>query len=338
MIIVVTGAAGFIGSNLIKELNNRGYRDILAVDNLTKGDKCQNLRDLDILDFIDKEDFIHSIVNEEYDNQVDYIFHQGACSATTEADGRYMMKNNYEYSCLLLEYAQRNDTPLVYASSAATYGSSNTFVEERQFEAPLNVYGYSKFLFDETVRRYFESGLKSPIVGLRYFNVYGYREFHKGRMASVVLHNFNQYHEYGSVKLFEGCQGYCNGEQMRDFISVEDVVRINMHFFDNHTQEPEEISGIFNCGTGKARSFNDLALATINACRKAEGKQAIDLLTAVTQGILEYIAFPGDLAGKYQCFTEANNSRLIKDAGYKQAFLSLEQGIENYVSQLLAQA
>ncbi|AUR53041.1 ADP-glyceromanno-heptose 6-epimerase [Aquella oligotrophica] len=336
MIIVVTGAAGFIGANIVKELNARGHFDIIAVDNLTNGNKARNLADLDILDYIDKEDFIQSIVAGEYDNQVDYIFHQGACSATVEADGRYIMKNNYEYSCLLLEYAQKNEVPMIYASSAATYGASSKFVEDRENEIPLNVYGYSKLLFDQTVRRYFEGGLKAPVVGLKYFNVYGHREFHKGRMASVVLHNFRQYQEFGGVKLFEGCQGYGNGEQSRDFISIEDVVNVNMHFFTNHIQNPHEVSGIFNCGTGQARSFNDLAMATINACRKAEGKPAIDLATAVTQGILEYIPFPGDLAGKYQCFTQADNTRLINDGLYKTPFLTLEQGVENYVNQLLA--
>ena len=336
MLIVVTGAAGFIGSNIVKELNRRGHYDIIAVDNLTNGEKCKNLADLDILDFVDKEDFIQSIVNGEYDNQVDYIFHQGACSATVEANGRYMMKNNYEYSCLLLEFAQKFEVPFIYASSAATYGSGSVFVEDRENEIPLNVYGYSKMLFDQIVRRYFEGGLRAPVVGLKYFNVYGHRESHKGRMASVVLHNFRQYQEHGVVKLFAGCQGYGNGEQKRDFISIEDVVSVNMHFFENHTQSPNEVSGIFNCGTGNARSYNDLALATINACRQAEGHPAIDLATAVTQGILEYIPFPGDLAGKYQCYTEANSSRLVHDAGYKKPFLSLEQGINNYVNLLLA--
>lgn len=335
MLIVVTGAAGFIGSNIIQELNRRGYYDILAVDNLTNGDKAKNLADLDILDFIDKEDFIDTIVNGEYDNQVDYIFHQGACSATVEANGKYMMKNNYEYSCLLLEFAQKNEVPFMYASSAATYGASDVFIEERQYEVPLNVYGYSKMLFDHTVRRYFEAGLRAPVVGLKYFNVYGNREFHKGRMASVVLHHFRQYQEHGTVKLFEGCQGYGNGEQSRDFISIEDVIRVNMHFFDNHTKSPNEISGIFNCGTGTARSFNDLSLATINACRKADGYVALDLQTAITQGILEYIPFPGDLADKYQCFTQSNNTNLIQVGKYKQPFLSLEQGVENYVNLLL---
>lgn len=336
MLIVVTGAAGFIGSNIVKELNRRGHYDIIAVDNLTNGDKCRNLADLDILDFVDKEDFLQAILDGDYDNQIDYIFHQGACSATVEANGRYIMKNNYEYSCILLEYAQKNEVPFVYASSAATYGTSQTFVEDRENEVPLNAYGYSKMLFDQTVRRYFEGGLKASIVGLKYFNVYGHREFHKGRMASVILHNFRQYQEHGSVKLFEGCQGYENGEQSRDFISVEDVVRVNLHFFENHTQSPDEISGIFNCGTGKARSFNDLALATINACRKVEGENTISLQTAVTQGIIEYIPFPRDLAGKYQCFTQANSTRLVKDGNYKTPFLTLEQGVENYVSLLLS--
>ncbi|MEN9946707.1 MAG: ADP-glyceromanno-heptose 6-epimerase [Pseudomonadota bacterium] len=335
MLIAVTGAAGFIGSNLIRQLNLRGYYDIIAVDNLTNGDKAKNLADLDILDFVDKEDFIQAIVNGEYDNQLDYIFHQGACSATVEANGRYIMKNNYEYSCLLLEYAQKNEVPLVYASSAATYGASNIFIEEREYEIPLNAYGYSKMLFDQTVRRYFDAGLRSPVVGLKYFNVYGHREFHKGRMASVVLHNFRQYQEHGQVKLFSGCQGYANGEQLRDFISVEDVVKVNLHFFDNHTQSPHEISGIFNCGTGKARSFNDLALATINACRQATGKTKLTLANAIEQGILTYIPFPADLAGKYQCFTQSNNQRLIDLGKYQQGFLSLEQGIENYISLLI---
>lgn len=335
MLIVVTGAAGFIGSNIVKELNRRGHYDIIAVDNLTNGEKCKNLADLDILDFVDKEDFIQSIVNGEYDNQVDYIFHQGACSATVEANGRYMMKNNYEYSCLLLEFAQKFEVPFLYASSAATYGSGSVFVEDRENEVPLNVYGYSKMLFDQIVRRYFDGGLRAPVVGLKYFNVYGHREFHKGRMASVVLHNFRQYQEHGVVKLFAGCQGYGNGEQKRDFISIEDVISVNMHFFENHTQSPSEVSGIFNCGTGTARSFNDLAMATINSCRQSEGQPIINLQTAVTQGILEYIPFPGDLAGKYQCYTEANSSRLIRDAGYKKPFLTLEQGVNNYVNLLL---
>jgi ADP-L-glycero-D-manno-heptose 6-epimerase len=335
MIIVVTGAFGFIGSNIVKALNERGYNDIIAVDNLINGAKSKNLVDCEILDYVDKEDFIKAIVNGDYDNQIDYISHQGACSATTEQDGRYMMKNNYEYSTVLLEYAQRSEIPLIYASSAATYGDRSDFVEERKYENPLNVYGYSKFLFDQVVRRYFGNGLTAPIVGLRYFNVYGPNEWHKERMASVAYHHFNQYQKDGKVKLFEGCQGYGNGEQVRDFISVEDVVKINMFFLCNYLNDVEEISGIFNCGTGKARSFNDLAKATVNACRVHEGKPALRLSEMVSTGILEYIPFPGDLAGRYQCYTQANLTN-IREAGYKEEFLSLEEGISRYMSHLLA--
>ena len=335
MLIVATGAAGFIGSNIVRELHDRGHYDLIAGDNLTNGDKARNLADLEILDFVDKEDFIQAIVNGEYDNQIDYIFHQGACSATVVADGKYMMKNNYEYSCLLLEYCQKNEVPFIYASSAATYGASSVFKEEREYEIPLNVYGYSKMLFDQIVRRYLSSDLRAPIIGLKYFNVYGYGEFHKERMASVILHHFKQYQELGTVKLFEGCQGYGNGEQSRDFISIEDIVKVNMHFFENHTQSPNGSSGIFNCGTGQARSFNDLSLATVNACRKHEGFSQIDLTSAINQEIIQYIEFPGDLAHKYQCFTQSDNTKLMQEGKYKQTFMTLEQGVENYINKLL---
>ncbi|MFN8770395.1 MAG: ADP-glyceromanno-heptose 6-epimerase [Neisseriaceae bacterium] len=334
MIIVVTGGFGFIGSNIIKELNNRGYKDIIVVDNLLSGNKIKNLIDCDILDFVDKEDFIKEIENGNYDNQLDYIIHQGACSDTTVKDGNYMMKNNYEYSTILLEYCQKNEVPLLYASSAATYGERTEFIEKRDFEAPLNVYGYSKFLFDQMVRRYFESGLSAPVVGLRYFNVYGDRENHKGRMSSVVLHNFNQYIRTGQVKLFEGCGGYGNGQQVRDFISVSDVVKVNMFFFDNHLNDKEEISGIFNCGTGLARSFNDLSLATINACRFNQALECLTLDKAIKDGIIDYIPFPDDLVGRYQCYTQANITWL-RESGFKDEFLSLEDGVRQYVNILM---
>lgn len=335
MIIVVTGAFGFIGSNIVRALNKQGFTDIIAVDNLTNGGKSKNLRDCEILDYVDKDDFIKEIANGDYDNQIDYISHQGACSATTEQDGRYMMKNNYEYSNVLLEYAQRSEIPFVYASSAATYGDKTEFIEDRQNENPLNVYGYSKFLFDQIVRRYLKNGLTAPVVGLRYFNVYGQDEWHKERMASVAFHHFNQYQKDGKVKLFEGCQGYGNGEQVRDFISVHDAVKVNMFFLQNHLNDAEEISGIFNCGTGVARSFNDLALATVNACRVSDGKSKLTLNEMVSQGILEYIPFPSDLANRYQCYTQANLTNL-RDAGYTEEFLSLENGISDYVKYLLA--
>lgn len=335
MVIVVTGAYGFIGSNIVKALNQLGYTDIIAVDNLKNGTKFTNLVDCELLDYVDKEDFIRAIVDGDYDNQVDYIFHQGACSDTTHPDGKYMMHNNYEYSCLLLEYAQKNQIPLLYASSAATYGSKTEFIEELAYEEPLNVYGYSKFLFDQVVRRYYASGLSAPVVGLRYFNVYGDREAHKERMASVVYHNFKQLQANGKVNLFEGCQGYANGEQMRDFISIYDVVKVNLFFFNNHVNDVEEISGIFNCGTGRARSFNDLAVSTINAYRKLTSKlEPLSLKDACAQGLIEYIPFPNDLAGRYQCYTQANLDNLHA-CGYNQEFLSLESGVEKYVEYLL---
>lgn len=334
MIIVVTGAFGFIGSNLVKSLNQLGYKDIIAVDNLTNGSKAKNLSDCEILDYVDKEDFIQEILNGTYDNNIDYIFHQGACSATTEQDGKYMMKNNYEYSSILLEYAQKNEVPFVYASSASVYGEIPQFIEDRQYEHPLNVYGYSKFLFDQLVRRYYESGIAAPIVGLRYFNVYGKNELHKGRMASVVLHNFNEYQANKSVSLFEGCQGYANGEQMRDFISVEDVVAVNLFFMHNHLNDVEEISGIYNCGTGKARPFNSLALATVNACRINDGLTKLTLDEAIKEGIIKYIPFPGDLAGRYQCYTQADLT-MLRETGCNHEFLSLEDGVMNYVTHLL---
>ena len=335
MLIVVTGAYGFIGANLVRALNKLGYKDIIAVDNLTNGAKAQNLVDCEILDFVDKEDFIQEIASGEYDNQIDYIFHQGACSDTTLTDGRYMMQNNYEYSSRLLEFAQKNEIPFVYASSAATYGIRPEFIEERQFESPLNIYGYSKFLFDQLVRRYFINGLTAPVVGLRYFNVYGPYEAHKGRMASVVLHNHHQYKEKGAVFLFEGCQGYANGAQERDFIAVDDVVKVNLHFFNNHLNEIEEISGIFNCGTGCARTFNDLALAVVNSHRSHSGTTPLALHDAVKTEVIAYTPFPGDLAGRYQCYTQANTTRL-REAGFTDEFLTLEAGVERYVNFLKA--
>lgn len=336
MIIVVTGAFGFIGSNIVKALNKRGYTDIIAVDNLTAGDKCKNLQSCEILDYVDKEDFIKAVANGDYDNQIDYISHQGACSATTQSNGRYMMQNNYEYSTVLLEYAQRAEIPLVYASSAAVYGDRVEFIEERQYENPLNIYGYSKFLFDQVCRRYLANGLTAPLVGLRYFNVYGQNEWHKGRMASVAYHHFKQYQTNGKVKLFAGCQGYANGAQLRDFIAIQDIVNINMFFLANHLNDREEISGIFNCGTGKARGFNDLALAVVNACRAQVGKTRLTLSELLEHGILEYIPFPADLAGRYQCYTQASLAN-IRSAGFQEEFLSLEDGISQYIQQLSQQ-
>ncbi|WP_269532656.1 ADP-glyceromanno-heptose 6-epimerase [Chitinimonas sp. BJYL2] len=332
MYIVVTGAAGFIGSNLVKALNERGITDIIAVDHLKQGDKFRNLVDCEIAHYIDKDDFIEQLDAGDFDGEIDAILHQGACSDTMEPDGQYMMDNNYQYSLALLDYCQAEEIPFIYASSASVYGGGSVFKEEREFEGPLNVYGYSKFLFDQIVRRRFNE-LNAQVVGLRYFNVYGPRETHKGRMASVAFHHFNQYRETGKVKLFEGIEGYANGEQRRDFISVEDVVKVNLHFLDN-----PKVSGIFNCGTGRAQSFNELAAANVNACRRHQGKTALTLDQLVAEGIIEYIPFPEALKGKYQSYTEADASKLRNEGGYKDDFLTVEQGVSQYIDWLAARA
>lgn len=324
MYYVVTGAAGFIGSNIVKALNERGITNIIAVDNLTKADKFKNLIDCEIADYLDKHDFIERIQAGHYDGEIEAILHEGACSDTMETDGRYMMENNYRYSLSLLDWCLEQEVQLLYASSAATYGGSSVFKEERQYEAPLNVYGYSKFLFDQIVRqRLPEAG--SQVVGFRYFNVYGPRESHKGRMASVAFHHFNQYRAEGKVKLFEGCDGYANGEQQRDFVYVKDVAKVNLYFLDH----PEK-SGIFNLGTGRAQSFNDVAVATVNSCRAAEGKPALFLEAMVQQGLVEYVAFPEALKGKYQSFTQADLSKL-RSAGYGDEFATVAEGVADYV-------
>ena len=324
MYYIVTGAAGFIGANLVKALNERGITRIIAVDNLTKADKFKNLVDCEIADYLDKGEFLERLLCGHFDGDVEAIFHEGACSDTMETDGRYMMENNYRYSLSLLDWCLEQEVQLLYASSAATYGGSSVFKEERQYEAPLNVYGYSKFLFDQIVRqRLPEAG--SQVVGFRYFNVYGPRESHKGRMASVAFHHFNQYRAEGKVKLFEGCDGYANGEQQRDFVYVKDVAKVNLYFLDH----PEK-SGIFNLGTGRAQSFNDVAVATVNSCRAAEGKPALSLEAMVQQGLVEYVAFPEALKGKYQSFTQADLSKL-RSAGYGDEFATVAEGVADYV-------
>lgn len=330
MYYVVTGAAGFIGSNLVRALNARGVTEIIAVDNLTQGDKFRNLADCEIADYLDKKEFVEMLAEGDLDDAVEAVLHQGACSDTMEHDGRYMMDNNYRYSLELLEFCLDQEVPFLYASSASVYGGGSVFRESREFEAPLNVYGYSKFLFDQAVRSRLAKS-ESQIVGFRYFNVYGPRESHKGRMASVAFHFFNQYHANGRIKLFEGSDGYANGEQQRDFVFVEDVVKVNLHVLDH-----PETSGIFNLGTGRAQSFNDMAVATVNALRANEGKGPLELAEMQAQGLIEYIAFPGALKGKYQSYTQADTSRL-RAAGYEEAFLGVEEGIRRYVPWLAGQ-
>ena len=249
-----------------------------------------------------------------------------------EHNGQYMMENNYQYSLDLLDWCQDERIPFLYASSAAVYGKGTAFREERALEKPLNVYGYSKFLFDQVVRRRIAQGLTAQVVGFRYFNVYGMREQHKGRMASVAYHHFNQYRSQGYVNLFGAYENYGNGEHSRDFVSVEDVAKVNLYFFDNF-----EKSGIFNLGTGRSQPFNDLAAATVNACRAAEGKPKLSLAELVEQQLIRYTPFPEDLAGKYQSFTQADTEKL-RAAGYADDFYTVEQGVERYVAWLLEQA
>ena len=330
MTIIVTGAAGFIGSNIVKALNARGVTDIVAVDNLTKADKFKNLVDCEIAEYVDKKDFLEVVESGELGGDIEAVLHQGACSDTMETDGRYMMENNYRYSLSLLEWCQEEAVPFIYASSASVYGGGKIFAESRDCEAPLNVYGYSKFLFDQAVRpRLAEAS--AQIAGFRYFNVYGPRESHKGRMASVAFHFFNQYRANGKIKLFEGSDGYANGEQRRDFVSIEDVVKVNLHFLDN-----ENVSGIFNLGTGRSQTFNDMAVASLNACRGLDGKSALTLEEMKAQGLIEYIAFPDALKGKYQSFTQADLTNL-RSAGYGKTFLTVEEGVSRYIPLLAAQ-
>ncbi len=316
--IIVTGGCGFIGSNIVKALNDKGISDILVVDNLTEGHKFSNLADLDIADYMDKLDFIELIGDEQRFNarfkcsNIEAIYHEGACSSTTEWDGRYIMKNNYEYTVTLFEFATAHRIPFFYASSASTYGAGDVYVEGREYEEPLNVYGYSKFLFDEYVRRRLPR-LNSQVVGLRYFNVYGPRESHKGTMASVAFHLYNQMKKGENPKLFRGCCGYPDGGQMRDFVYVEDVAKVNLWFLEHHGA-----SGIYNCGTGRAEPFSNIAEAAIRFFGRGE---------------IEYIPFPEHLIGHYQCFTQADLTKL-REAGCDVEFKTVAQGTAEYLKWL----
>ena len=324
--IVITGAAGFIGANLLRGLNARGIKEIIAVDNLKNADKFINLNGGQISDYIDKEDFIDRLQNGYYDGAVDVVLHQGACSDTMGADGRYMMDNNYRYSRILLDWCVEQDVQFLYASSAAVYGSGqHGFSEQPECESPLNVYGYSKLLFDQVVRQYLAEGATTQIAGFRYFNVYGPHEGHKGRMASVALHNFHEYRHSGKVKLFEGSHGYGNGEQLRDFVYIDDVVQANLYFLDH-----PEISGVFNLGTGNAESFNAVASAVVNTCQGGEPRQLTDLQK---DELIEYVPFPEALRGKYQAYTQADMQK-ISAVGFDKPFATVAEGVSCYVNWL----
>ncbi len=332
--IVVTGAAGFIGSNIIAGLNARGLTDIVAVDDLTQGEKFRNLAGLQIADYVDADRFYDEFAGGHY-GQVEAVFHEGACSDTMEQNGKYMMENNYGVSCHLFHACQKRGARLLYASSAATYGGSDTFREDPAFERPLNVYGYSKLLFDQRMRRECGSdfarallGKTHQVAGFRYFNVYGPHEQHKGRMASVAFHQFNQFRSEGRVKLFGDYGGYAAGQQMRDFVYVDDVVAVNLWFFDHPGK-----SGIYNLGSGRAQPFNDVAHAVVNTLRGQRGEAALELSAMVSQGLVEYVAFPDALRGKYQCFTQADLGAL-RGAGCNHTFVDVQTGVRRYVEWL----
>lgn len=310
--IIVTGGAGFIGSNIIRFLNARSREEVMVVDDLTDGAKYRNLVDLTICDYLDKDDFLARIQRNEAFGNLTAIVHQGACSATTEWDGKYMMEINYDYSCVLLEYCQRHKIPFIYASSAAVYGGSDTFVEHPDYESPLNVYGYSKLLFDQKVRRELASAT-AQVAGLRYFNVYGPNEQHKGSMASVAYHFHQQLLEGGVCRLFEGHDGFRSGEQRRDFVFVDDVCSVVGWLLDN-----PGTSGVFNVGTGRSQTFNDVAHAVIDW----HGR-----------GQVQYIPFPEHLQGSYQSFTQADLSQL-REAGYEREFADVATGTRTYLDRL----
>ena len=301
--IIVTGGAGFIGSNLLGALNARGVSDVLVVDRV--GDNPRNLKDLRFLDFMQPEQFARAIEHKALPNRIEAIFHQGACADTTCTDGRYMIENNFTFSKLILQFALANKIPLVYASSAAVYGSSSAFAPSRENERPLNLYGLSKLAFDNHVRS-IAARSESTVAGLRYFNVYGPRESHKGKMASMVYQLYQQLKSSGRARLFKGTGGYADGEQRRDFVFVGDVVRVNLALAEGPVRH-----GVFNVGTGRARSFNDVANIVI---------------ARLGAGAIDYVPVPQNVADKYQSFTQADLSGL-RDAGYTENFSSLEDGI-----------
>ncbi len=309
--IIVTGGAGFIGSNIVRALNERGEDDILIVDNLGTGEKYKNLVGLEFLDYMHREDFIGALLNGIFDAaDIEVIFHEGACSDTMNYDVNYMIQTNYEYSKALFNFCLESEIDFIYASSASTYGGGvNGFREVEPCEDALNPYAFSKLLFDRYVRQNLHDA-DNKVIGLRYFNVFGPQEFHKGRMASIVYQMYSQIKKSGVIKLFGGTDGYEDGEQRRDFIYVKDVAAVNLWCWDNE----ELASGIYNCGTGHATTFNEVARAVIEA---------------LGTGKIEYVDFPPELNGKYQSFTQADTKKLLR-AGYDGGFTPIKNAVREY--------
>lgn len=308
---IVTGGAGFIGNNLVHRLGGISEEPVVVVDDMTDGTKFRNLVGARIAEYLDVSEFLHWF-SDNKGADIKAVFHLGACSDTTEWNGRYMMENNYAYSKKVLEICKSRCIPFIYASSAAVYGMDSDFRERVGHEKPINVYGYSKALFDQYAIRATQSA-RSQIVGLRYFNVYGPREQHKGSMASVAFHHFQQMKHDGRLKLFEGCDGYCNGEQKRDFVYVDDVVDVKLWLLDN-----PGVSGVFNCGTGQAEPFNSIGQAVIECFGR---------------GVIDYIPFPASLRGSYQTFTQADLSAL-RQVGCDLRFHTVSEGVQKYMEWL----
>ena len=308
---IVTGGLGFIGSNIIEKLNKKNITNIIIIDNFKKNKK-KNLQNLKFTDIISKKTFLNKISNFNYFGNINTIFHQGACSDTTNSDKKYMLENNFLYSKKILEYAQQINSKFIYASSASVYGNSQRCIEKNKYENSLNYYSLSKLKFDQHVRKILLGRNNIQIVGLRYFNVYGKNEEHKGKMSSVIYHFNNQIKKNGVIKLFEGFNGIENGEQKRDFIYIDDIVKINLWFNKNN------ISGIFNAGTGNAISYNKIANSIIKFHKI---------------GKIQYISFPKKLKNQYQNYTKSNNSLLIRN-GYKSKFTSFDLGVKKYLNYL----
>jgi len=317
--IIVTGGAGFIGSAIIGSLNSRNITDILVVDQLGTDEKWKNLRNLAYADYMEKTDLLETIIGDKLDRPIEAVFHLGACSDTTETDASYLLKNNYEYTKLLAQWATSNEIRFIYASSAATYGDGEAGFKDDEGSLeilrPLNMYGYSKHMFDLWARR---TGLLNKIVGLKYFNVFGPNEYHKGQMSSFIIKAFEQINSGGTVRLFKSYENdYADGEQVRDFVYVKDAVEMTLFFLDN-----PNLGGLYNIGTGRARTWNDLVTAVFVAMGKKPK--------------IEYIDMPDSIRNHYQYFTRAEMAKL-REAGYEKEITSLEEATKDYVQDYLQQ-